>query len=809
MLSSRNFSPRCRSFSLLLAALTLVAILRGEAPREFLEGTGSGWRLRAPGATLELARDSWRLRLAGADGRERMADAAAPAFRINGEWIGIARITGASPEGAGARLQLTLANGIAAEGRVRPFGAHGFKLTLRVAGATVTDVRGVLGLDPVEELYGFGEMWNGRVAQRGQAFTLWDQGGTPDECAYMPYYVSTRNYAWALNYGGKVFIDAGQRRADQLVFEAPASEIEMMLVAGSSIASTVQNFFTEMGLPQAPPRWSYQPWFWLMSDPDQPAGSIDTLKGHHSLAMVDKLHALSIPVGVTWFEPPWQDARNSFIPNPAFSADFAGLVKQLGDKGVRALAWTVPYTTNTSSNWAEAVARGYLVKKPAATGADQAVKISTSGELDGKYYNAIDYFNPDAFAWWGQQVATSLATGIRGFKLDAGQDLPADALLHGSRRGADVHNSYATEYNRVFFAALKKQYGDDFLMVPRAAWLGSSAFTNFKWPGDLAGSFANNGLPSSVYSTLSLAFSGYPFVSTDIGGFETRPAPEHVWLRWAQFGAMLPGMQTLHMPWWYSPEAVAHFRFLAWLHTDLTPLWMTLAREAAATAAPVCRPLVWAHQDDVRTWRVDDQFLVGTSLLVAPLLNANPDRKVYLPAGTWYDFWDNAETFRGPAEVTWFKGWFVQDKFPLYIREGAIIPLEVTNDASGFGWAESAGYVTLAMWPRVRGESEFVLHDTEGPVRIGCRWNQNDEVKLQWSATRRNHLLRVHLATNTPEAVSARGGELAKFATLAAFRAGGEGWFFDAPARKLWVRKLNQGADETITLHLSPPNPAS
>ena len=110
---------------------------------------------------------------------------------------------------------------------------------------------------------------------------------------------------------------------------------------------------------------------------------------------------------------------------------------------------------------------------------------------------------------------------------------------------------------------MKNKLGDDFLMIPRAAWVGSPSYTNFKWPGDLSGSFANNGLPSTVHSSLSLAFCGIPFVATDIGGFKNRPAPEDVWIRWAQFGAFLPGMETLHMPWWYSKEAADHFRYLA------------------------------------------------------------------------------------------------------------------------------------------------------------------------------------------------------------------------------------------------------
>ncbi len=795
----------CAAIAVAFASTPALAAASARANDIAVEETTKDIRLRHAGAELVIEREPWRLRLQGADRGERFVEAAPPALQIAGAWQPLQKVTGVRRNGDAVLVDVALADGTPVRAEVRAFGDNGFQVRVSAVDAAVTALRGTTALRTIEEIYGFGEMWNGRVAQRGQALDLWARGGTPDECAYMPYYVSTNNYAFFLNYGGRVRFDVGRRESDRIVFEAATDEMDFVLVAGDSIATTVRNFLSVQGLPQRPPRWAFKPWFWLMSDPEQPAAKIDTLKGEHFIHMVDRLKALSIPVGVTWFEPPWQDARNTFVPNPEFSPDLPGLVRRLEEKGVRTLAWTVPYTTPDASNWKEAVERGYLVRKPGAAADNAKVNVTASGELEGRYYNMIDLFNPEAFAWWRAQIERSLETGIRGYKLDAGQDLPADALLHGGRRGAEVHNSYATEYSRVFFEALQKKYGDEFLMIPRAAWAGSSAFTNFKWPGDLSGSYANNGLPSTVYSTLSLAFSGFPFVSTDIGGFEDRPAPENVWLRWAQFGAMLPGMQTLHMPWWYSEESVTHFRYLAWLHTDLTPLWATLAREAAATGAPICRPLVWSNQDDIETWRVDDQFTVGESLLVAPMLNNNYDRGVYLPAGRWHDFWDNQETLVGPAHVTWFKGWFVKDKFPLYIKEGAIIPLEVTNEFSGFGWPESAGFVTLAIWPKVRGASAFTLHDTEDPVRIAAEWSSHDALTLRWSETRRNHLLRVHLdGTFAAAAVAAGSGTLERFDSLAAFRTGGEGWFHDRSTGKLWIRKFNSGQGDALTVRLQP-----
>ena len=299
---------------------------------------------------------------------------------------------------------------------------HGLNFTVDVPSASA--MRGRIRLDPVEEIYGFGETWNGRVAQRGTQIEIWNHNGTPDECAYLPYFVSTRNYAFLLDFGGRVHFDVGQTRADEIVFEAPTGSATFSVVFGDSIADTVSHVFQEFGAPALPPRWAFKPWFWLMSDPDQPSAGIDTLRGHHKVDMVDRLHNLDIPVGVVWMEPPWQTHRTSFVPNPEFSADLAGLIRDLNDRGVEVLAWTVPYTLPGSPNFPIAAENGYLARPAGGPdGLPANAKLTDSGELEGLFYNYIDFYNPEAFAWWKEEIKSAVDLGFAGFKVDAGQDL--------------------------------------------------------------------------------------------------------------------------------------------------------------------------------------------------------------------------------------------------------------------------------------------------------------------------------------------------------------------------------------------------
>ncbi len=758
-------------------------------------------------SSLVIKKDKWITSLLNSDGKICYSEGASPAFMINDKWVSVTRPKKVISSGQNnVSLQLSLSNGENASVDIKGLGDNGFNLVFKYDKIKISAIRGITRLNPVEEVYGFGEMWNGHVAQRGQSFDIWDKPGTPDECSYMPYYVSTNNYTFFLNYGGRVSFDVGQSNSTELVYQAPCSSLDITIVAGKSIANAVQNFLGLTGLPSCPPRWAFKPWFWLMHDPDKPGASINTLRGEHFIVMIDKLQKMDIPVGVTWLEPPWQDGRTSFIPNPEFCPDLKGLIKRIDEKGVKTLAWTVPYTTNTASNWKEAVEKGYLVKKPAGKKTDENFVVTSSGELEGNFYTAIDFFNPAAAKWWQEQVEKSLDLGLKGYKLDAGQDLQEDAILYGGRTGKDVHNSYALEYNKVLYKAFKNKLGDDFLMIPRATWIGSSSFTNFKWPGDLSGSFANNGLPSTVYSSISLSFCGIPFVSTDIGGFSDKPAPENAWVRWAQFGAFLPGMQTLHMPWWYSKDAAEHYRYLAWLHTDLIPLWMSLGKIAKTTGIPIIRHLVWNFQEDVKCWRVDDEFMVGDGILVAPIINPESNRDVYLPEGSWFDFWDN-QVYRGPAKFNWSKrGTGSRYKFPVFIREGAIIPMDITNNVTGFGFPESKGYLTLAIWPKKNGSSEFILNDAESSTIIRSEWKMENQVSVSILNCQRDYILNIHInSTDKPSQVTdITGKNLQVFENIKSFREeNSDGWYFDSSAKKLWIKMKSKTQPGELHINLN------
>jgi alpha-D-xyloside xylohydrolase len=698
------------------------------------------------------------------------------------------------------KIEILLSNNSKSIMTIEYINENVFDINIFADDKKVDRIKGKNYLRDKEQIYGFGEMWNGDLAQKDNIIKIWDQNGTPDECAYMPYYVSTNNYAFFLNYGGLVEFDVGKSNKNSIFYESPASKFTFTLATGNSIQDVVKNFFDVIGNPSLPPRWTFEPWFWILPPrvPGLKPWQDVRVWGYNGKNTVDaalKFRELNIPVSATWFEPKWQSSRNNFTPNPEFYKGFGSfhnLIDSLNNLGIEVCAWIGPYTTPVASNWKEAVENNYIVRKPDGTIENRGKEVET-----GYYY--IDFFNPEAVKWWQEQIEKALNYGLKGFKLDAGQKLPVDARLYGGRLGKDVHNSYALHYNKTFYDKLSSRYGQDFLMVPRSAWVGSGKYTNFKWPGDLSCSFRENGLPANVYSALSLSFCGIPFISSDIGGFDGRPPEEKVYVRWAQFGTFLPGMQTLHLPWWYTDETVEYYRYLSWLHTELVPLWMSLAYEAHKNALPICRPLVMSFQKDTTSWLINDEYMVGEAFLVAPMVDGKDSRDVYLPEGKWYYFFDDSKTYKGKESIRWKGGLW---EFPLFIKEGAIIPFEVKNDITGLGWGESDGYLTIAIYPKDSGKSNFALHDKGDSVKFNAIKSGN-EIKISWDNFVSDYLFRIHITEDSISDVKYNGESVDNCKDMMIFRKKNSAvWAMDKNKDKLWIRILanSQYKDNIITI---------
>ena len=336
------------------------------------------------------------------------------------------------------------------------------------------------------------------------------------------------------------------------------------------------------------------------------------------------------------------------------------------------------------------------------------------------------------------------------------------------------------------------------------------------WVGDNRRDWV--GLVDALDHMFRSAQAGYVIVGSDVGGYLDRndrdfsqdvPFDTLVFARWTAAAALTPFMQ-LHgraniAPWTvpdHGDETVALYRYWATLHDELVPFFDSLAEQAYAGGANLMRPV----GNDPAAWQDDWRWMLGDAFLVAPIVDAGGTRDVALPAGSrWYDWWTpggsalaGGQTLAGVAAT--------RQQIPLYVREGAIVPLEVTNDATGLGTTASVGASTVLIWPASETTSFTVRDDDGGQTRItaardpGGAW-------IELSRTPRPVVLRVRMDA-APVAVTRNGAPVSAAADRAAVLAsGGDAWAYDVAERMLWVRGA-AGAGSTVmtaTNNTSPP----
>ncbi|MFF4591156.1 TIM-barrel domain-containing protein [Streptomyces sp. NPDC001388] len=368
-----------------------------------------------------------------------------------------------------------------------------------------------------------------------------------------------------------------------------------------------------------------------------------------------------------------------------------------------------------------------------------------------------DFTHARVRRWWGGLYAERLAQGFSGFWHDMNEPTSftafGESTLPRSARHAldgrpgdhrEAHNVYALCMARAAYEGLRELLPEERpFLFSRSGWAGLQRYGG-TWSGDVATGWP--GLRASLSLVMGLGLCGVPYSGPDVGGFDGSPSPE-LFLRWFQLGAYLPLFRThaslragRREPWEFGAEVLEHARVALLERRRLLPYFMTLAHLARRTGAPYVRPLWWGAPEDRALRDCEDAFLLGDSLLVAPVLDPGVDRRaVRLPRGLWYDT-ATGRRFRGPGQV------MVDaplSRVPVLARAGAVIPvrgedggleLEVWTPArgrtggglvvrdAGDGWDEPEVERYVARWEGrqvvVEREGEDGLHEPSHPVRV-------------------------------------------------------------------------------------------
>jgi alpha-glucosidase (family GH31 glycosyl hydrolase) len=553
------------------------------------------------------------------------------------------------------------------------------------------------------------------------------------------------------------------------------------------------------------PRWAFEPWI-----------SKDISDRDDSYAFVQGFLDRGIPTGVLVIDSPWDVHYTTFTPRESRYPDFAGMVRDMHALDIRVVMWTTQMV-NTSSFDAETGGDSYRGESP---NYDEGCECGFFVE-DCKQYmwwkgfgSGVDFFHPGARAWWHRLQDALLDMGIDGWKLDFGESYMEEDDPMRTFEGLQSHQAYSEAYYRDFLAYGRHRRGRELVTMVRpwdvsydrrARFHARPEHAPVAWVGDNTRDW--RGLLDALDHIFRSADAGYVVVGSDIGGYldrddqdliRTIPFDLEVFQRWVALGAMTPFMQLhgrANLEPWALPEGadqtVELYRYWATLHHAMVDFWYSLTQEAYASGGVILHPVGSEPE-----WPGDYRYVVGEHFLVAPILEAGGIRDVALPSGArWYDWWaPGAAPLEGGTTIVGYDA-SAPGRIPLFVREGAIVPVVVDSDVNGLGTAASAGHQTILVWPSAR-ETSFRLHEVDDVVTT----IRASTSTITLSRVRRPTILRVRRDT-PPSAVRASdAGSLVAHPDRAAFDAAEEGMLYDAADRWLWVKVRPAGDLFTILI---------
>lgn len=507
----------------------------------------------------------------------------------------------------------------------------------------------VLTIAPGERIYGCGESFGAlnKVGQKLQIMVTDPQGPETDgQYKPVPFFFSNRGYGIFMHTSAPITADFGASYigADRL-FMAD-EQLDMFVFFGEP--KDILNEYTNItGKSPMLPLWTFGTWM----------SRITYFSQEEGLDIAKKLRQHKIPSDVIhfdtgWFGVDWQCdyefAKDRF-------KDPKGMLDQMKRDGFHTCLWQLPYFTPKNRFFREIVDGGMAVRNAA-------------GSLP--YEDAVlDFTNPKTVSWYQSKIEGLMKLGVATIKCDFGEAAPYDGFYHNGRGGLYEHNLYPVRYNKALWEQVERSHPGEGVIWARSAWAGSQRYA-LHWGGDAA--TTNTGMLGDLRGGISFGLSGFSFWSHDMGGFVTA-SPEDIYRRWLPFG-FLSSHTRAHgapptEPWLISESFTKAFRQAAEMKYRLMPYVYAQAKDCTERGLPMVRALLVEFPDDPGAWLVEDQYMFGSQILVAPLLESGDSRTVYLPRGKWIDY-QSGKVYEGGYQT------IKVGEIPcvILVRDGSLIP---------------------------------------------------------------------------------------------------------------------------------------
>lgn len=544
-------------------------------------------------------------------------------------------------------------------------------------------MREQLTLSVGELIYGLGERFAAFV-RNGQSVDIWNEdGGTSTEQSYknIPFYLSNRGYGVFVNHPERVSFEVASEAVTKVEFSVPGENLDFFLINGPTMKEVLMRYTDITGKPSLPAPWTFGLWLSTSFTTNYDEETVNSF--------VDGMLERGIPLSVFHFDCFWMKDFSwcDFAWDRRVFPDSVGMLRRLHDKGLKICVWINSYVGQESAIFREGVEGGYFLKRQNGD--------VWQWDMWQPGLAIVDFTNPAAREWYASKLEALMDMGVDCFKTDFGERIPTDCVYFDGSDPTRMHNYYTYLYNRTVYEVIRKKKGEsEAVLFARSATAGGQKFP-VHWGGDCWSDYES--MEESLRGGLSLTSSGFGFWSHDIGGFESTSTPD-VYKRWCAFGLLsthsrLHGSTSYRVPWAYDEEAVEVVRFFARLKASLMPYLYRNAIETSRTGVPMMRSMVLEFTEDRNCAYLATQYMLGDSLLVAPIFNENSMAEYYLPEGEWTNFL--TEEVREGGH--WYREKHGYLSIPLYVRENSIVAVGERNDNAVYDYAQGVSFRVYAL----------------------------------------------------------------------------------------------------------------